>query len=62
MRAAALGASALSGCADSYLVDSKKTVQPPAGDASLTQLASTPALQISVEDQASAYVGSPAES
>ena len=38
--------------------DSKKTVQPPAGDAPLMQLAQTPALQISVEDQASAYVGS----
>jgi tetratricopeptide (TPR) repeat protein len=55
---AALGVLALSGCSDSSLFDSKKTVQPPVGDASLTQVASTPALQISVEDQASAYVGS----
>ena len=55
---AALGVLAHSGCADSSLFDSKKTVQPPVGDASLTQLASTPALQISVEDKANAYVGS----
>ena len=57
-RVAALGASALGGCADPPLFGTKKTVQPPASYASLMQLATTPALQLSVEDQTSVYVGS----
>ena len=55
---AALCALALDGCTDASDVDSKVTTQTPVSDALLAQPASTPALHISADNQARAYVGS----